>query len=195
MPSCLTLSIIRYGSRVRWKNPGKGVALSPTPWCSSYRKGSLRVTLEDGQLVNDRSFGVFLEPYNFNTTRVLPSFWENFVELQFVIFDKMENDQIVHNSLRSVYIHIVIYRQTNSLYHNSSVWLDARCLKLGSKSDKRKTPGYLTTQQTQRKISRDLMSILTFSFGRESQNIHQVAADLIHLSLFEDLMIRFVSRD
>ena len=25
MPPCLTLSIIRYGSRVKWSNPGKGV--------------------------------------------------------------------------------------------------------------------------------------------------------------------------
>ena len=39
MPPCLTLSIIRYGSRVKWSNPGKGVAPSPTPWCSSYQKG------------------------------------------------------------------------------------------------------------------------------------------------------------
>ena len=36
IPSCLTLSIIRYVSRVKWSNPGKGVAPSPTPWCSSY---------------------------------------------------------------------------------------------------------------------------------------------------------------
>ena len=34
MPPCLALSIIRYGSRVKWSNPGKGVAPSPTPWCS-----------------------------------------------------------------------------------------------------------------------------------------------------------------
>ena len=34
VPPCLTLSIIRYGSRVKWSNPGKGVAPSPTPWCS-----------------------------------------------------------------------------------------------------------------------------------------------------------------
>ena len=47
--SCLTLSIIRYGSRVKWKNPEKGVAPSPTPWCCSYRKGSLRVTLDYGR--------------------------------------------------------------------------------------------------------------------------------------------------
>ena len=40
-PPCLTFSIIRYGSRVKWSNPVKGVAPSPTPWCSSYRKGAL----------------------------------------------------------------------------------------------------------------------------------------------------------
>ena len=44
MPPCLTLSIIRYGSRVKWSNPEKGVAPSPTPWCSSYR-----VTLDYGR--------------------------------------------------------------------------------------------------------------------------------------------------
>ena len=49
IPPCLTLSIIRYGSRVKWSNPGNGVAPSPTPWCSSYRKGSLRVTLDYGR--------------------------------------------------------------------------------------------------------------------------------------------------
>ena len=27
----LTLSIIKYGSRIKWSNPGKGVAPSPTP--------------------------------------------------------------------------------------------------------------------------------------------------------------------
>ena len=31
MPHCLTLSIIRYGSRVKWSNPGKGIVPSPTP--------------------------------------------------------------------------------------------------------------------------------------------------------------------
>ena len=47
--TCLTLSIIRYGSRVLWSNPGKGVEPSPTLWCSSYRKGSLPVTLDSGR--------------------------------------------------------------------------------------------------------------------------------------------------
>ena len=50
MLPCLILSIIRYGSRVKWGNPGKGVAPSPTPWCSCYRKGSLRINLDCGQL-------------------------------------------------------------------------------------------------------------------------------------------------
>ena len=36
IPHCLTLSIIRYVSRVKWSNLRKGVALSPTRRCSSY---------------------------------------------------------------------------------------------------------------------------------------------------------------
>ena len=40
---CLILSNISYVSRVKWSNSGKGVAPSPTPRCSSYRKGSLLV--------------------------------------------------------------------------------------------------------------------------------------------------------
>ena len=46
MPPCLILSIIRYGSRVKWSNWGKGVAPSPTLWCGSYQKRSLRITLD-----------------------------------------------------------------------------------------------------------------------------------------------------
>ena len=36
IPPCLTLSNIRYVSKVKWSNPGKGVAPSPTPRCRSY---------------------------------------------------------------------------------------------------------------------------------------------------------------
>ena len=46
MPPCLTLSIIREGSRVKWSNPGNGVAPSPTPQCSSYWKGIFGITLD-----------------------------------------------------------------------------------------------------------------------------------------------------
>ena len=48
IPPCLTLSIIRYLSKVKWSNPGKEVALYPTPMCSSYWKGSFRVALDYG---------------------------------------------------------------------------------------------------------------------------------------------------
>ena len=41
----LNTQFYKYVSRVKWSNPGKGVAPFPTPQCSSYRKGSLRVTL------------------------------------------------------------------------------------------------------------------------------------------------------
>ena len=54
---CLTLSNIRYISRVKWSNPTKGVAPFPTPRCSSYWKGSLRVTLDKGRRL-----------YNFTTS-------------------------------------------------------------------------------------------------------------------------------
>ena len=53
MPLCLILRIIKYRSRVMWVNPGKGVAPSPIPQCSSYQKGSLRVTFDYGQLVEN----------------------------------------------------------------------------------------------------------------------------------------------
>ena len=46
---CITLSIIRYVSRVKWSNPRKGVALSPTPRCSSYWKWNFRVALDYGR--------------------------------------------------------------------------------------------------------------------------------------------------
>ena len=40
--------IIRYGSRIKWSNPRNGETPSSTSWFSSYRKESLRVTLDNG---------------------------------------------------------------------------------------------------------------------------------------------------
>ena len=62
MPPCLTLSIIMYGSRVKWSNPGKGVAPSPTPWCRSYGKGILWVTLDYSRQLNLHIF-LFITKY------------------------------------------------------------------------------------------------------------------------------------
>ena len=47
IPPCLTLSILRYRLRIKWSNQGKGMR-TPTPRCSSYRKGSLLVALDYG---------------------------------------------------------------------------------------------------------------------------------------------------
>ena len=49
IPPCLTLRIKRHVSRVKWSNPGKGVAPSPKPRCSSYWNGSFRVVLDYGR--------------------------------------------------------------------------------------------------------------------------------------------------
>ena len=79
-PLCLTLSIIRYRSRVKWRNPGKGVAPFPTPWCSSYRKGSLQVTLDYGRqlyfylLSNSEKGKKFTQRSIFHPTR----WWSDF---------------------------------------------------------------------------------------------------------------------
>ena len=48
IPPCLTLSNIRYVSRVKWSNPGKRVAPSSPLYCSSYWKGSFTVALDYG---------------------------------------------------------------------------------------------------------------------------------------------------
>ena len=46
---CLTLTIIRYISRVKWSNPGERVVPYPALRCSSYWKWSLRVILDYGR--------------------------------------------------------------------------------------------------------------------------------------------------
>ena len=48
LDSALTLNIIRYRSRVKWSNLGKGVAPFSTPRSSSYWKESPQVTLDYG---------------------------------------------------------------------------------------------------------------------------------------------------
>ena len=45
MPPCLTLSIIKYVSRVKWSNPGIVVMPSPTPRCFRYRKRTFGLPL------------------------------------------------------------------------------------------------------------------------------------------------------
>ena len=49
IPPCLTLSNVRYISRVKWSNPEKGVVPSPTHRCISYWKESFLVALNYGR--------------------------------------------------------------------------------------------------------------------------------------------------
>ena len=96
MPPYLILSIIRYGSRVKWSNPGNRVAPSPTPWCGSYRKGSLRVTLDYCQqlfLYKDiilsnieiKIFGLWKMNFLFFLTIHIDIILENFLNSQFLL--------------------------------------------------------------------------------------------------------------
>ena len=72
IPSSLTLISIKYVSRVKWSNPGKGVASSPTPRCISYRKGSLLVTFDYGrqqQYIKSDNYGkIFLQVFVYKFT-------------------------------------------------------------------------------------------------------------------------------
>ena len=45
MPPCLTLSIIKYISRVKWSNPGKGVASSLHLGVVGIEKGAFKPPL------------------------------------------------------------------------------------------------------------------------------------------------------
>ena len=54
---------------VKWNNPGKGVAPSSALWCSSYRKGSLLVTFDNGRQLY--FYLLFIEPKKLIQTPVL----------------------------------------------------------------------------------------------------------------------------
>ena len=59
MSPCWKHRIIRYESRVKWSNPGKGVILFRISQCSNYWKGSLWITLDYGhQLLCNASTSV-----------------------------------------------------------------------------------------------------------------------------------------
>ena len=54
------LNTQHYKVRIKGKvkQSREGVAPSPTPWCSSYRKGSLRVTLDYGRQLTYENYNV-----------------------------------------------------------------------------------------------------------------------------------------
>ena len=114
MTPCFTHSIIRDGSSVKWSNPGKEEAPSSIPWCSSYRKRSLRVTLDYGRQLY---FSIIL----------LISFSH---QHQLMVFPGSVNDSIVSSGLRTFlsYLHglnnILIWMVSiYSLISNTSILL------------------------------------------------------------------------
>ena len=104
MSPCLTLSIIRYGSRV---NPGKGVAPSSTPWCRSYRKRSLWVTLDYG-------CQLYLFIYRYMCRTIVRSTW-NF-EFIILILNLLWHNikHFSHLYFFYIYIYIYIYIHTHT---------------------------------------------------------------------------------
>ena len=106
IPPCLTVSIIRYGSRVKWSNPGNGVAPSPTPWCSSYRKGSLRVTLGSLTLIT-----LYIPLHRLKDAHVYTH-----VHICSYTHKKRHANTHTHTHTHThIYIYIYIYIYTNNL--------------------------------------------------------------------------------
>ena len=64
-----------YKVRIKGKveQSWEGIAPSPTPWCSSYRKGSLRVTLDYGRqlTVKKNKITVTIRP-NEKNIKIIP---------------------------------------------------------------------------------------------------------------------------
>ena len=84
MPPCLTLSIIRYRSRVKWINPGKGVVSTPMPWCSSYRKRSQLYLLSTERM--NTKMSVLLNACQFIVVSFLGIFSNFIFSLKYSIF-------------------------------------------------------------------------------------------------------------
>ena len=65
-----TRHYIRYVSRVKWSNSEKVVVPFPIPWCSSYWKGSLQVTLNYRRQLYEVIEDIFILVLNLNKLRV-----------------------------------------------------------------------------------------------------------------------------
>ena len=99
----LALSIIRYGSRVNWSNPGKGVAPSLTPQCSSYWKGSLWFTFDYGRRLYHQHIYIYicnnaLSNVLFLIDYCCSSFYE----------------ELIYLILLYIYIYVCVYMHTNT---------------------------------------------------------------------------------
>ena len=150
-PPCLTLSIIRYGSRVKWSNLGNGVAPYSIPRRCSYWKGSLRVTLNyDRQLYffsllnnNEKSSSDWTDPkldlsqfhyYQvFIDVGVIICF--NITFITFLYFVKRKNRSRNSNKKkkRNKKIASNKLRKISALFHQFLRWVEIKLTKSTSK--------------------------------------------------------------
>ena len=73
----------------------EGVAPSPTPWCRSYRKGSLWVTLDYGRQLN-----YFILKWISKLWKLLIKFWK-WKEIKQIFFNLLMCKNIFENHLRN----------------------------------------------------------------------------------------------
>ena len=89
MSPCLTLSNIRYESRVKWSHLGKGIRPSPTPQCYSYWKRSLLVPLNYSRqlyLHIRGGFNKFTDFFLYRHLKLLYS-WKFSILLLYILWD------------------------------------------------------------------------------------------------------------
>ena len=104
---CPLLNTQHYKVRIKGKveQSREGVAPSPTHWCSSYRKGSLRVTLDYGRQL------YFTYRYILCSCKETPQTWLNchyeFIQPENIIIVPVSSD-MYHHLIR--YVTIAIYR-------------------------------------------------------------------------------------
>ena len=91
---CITFNIIRYESKVRGSSPGNGVTPSPTPWCSSYWKGSLRVTLDESHQLYFISPGISF----------IVNIWQTDIKILHDMIEKEITNNITHISISTMKI-------------------------------------------------------------------------------------------
>ena len=104
MLPCLTLSNIRYISRVKWSNPEKGVAPSLTSYC----KGGLLVTFDYGRQL-----------YFYLYVRVAYTESAVLVKCQFLIYVIIEPCSLTHNKN---YIYIYTHTREKIIFFCLTVY-------------------------------------------------------------------------
>ena len=118
--------------KVKWSNPGKGVAPFLAPWCNSYRKGSLRVTLDSGRELTYLLFFHFRQHFLFGhlsqflhyfypSTKIIHK-WDSKIQSHVMQFDNLVRDieKKLKNNLRCHFPSFFFCRGGSCLLERSS---------------------------------------------------------------------------